>query len=46
MEINFKNKRNEERVKTSRLLMIFSPALFCRLRIVSFRSNFVLAMKL
>ena len=45
MEINFKNETNEERVKVSRLSVIFSPALFCRLRIVSFRCNCVLAIK-
>ena len=45
MEINFKDEIIEERVKASRLSVIFSPALFYRLRIVSFRFNFVLAIK-
>ena len=45
MEINFKNERNEERAKTNRLSVIFSPALFCRLRIAIFCSNFVLSIK-
>ena len=45
MEINLKKETNEERVKATRLSVIFSPALFCRLRIASFRSNFVLAIK-
>ena len=45
MEINFKNETNKERVQNSRLSVIFSPALFYRLRIVSFHSNFVLTIK-
>ena len=35
MEINFKNETNEERAKASRLSVLFSPALFYRLRTVT-----------
>ena len=46
MEINFKNETNEERAKASRLSVLFSPALFYRLRITTFLSNFVLSIKI